>query len=141
MTTIHTCMVNAIPKKLNLMSWNATGIFSGASYLCDCLHRKQIDVCGVSEHWLREIDLHFLDTLDSDYKCLSVSDKDLRIPNVCTVRKGGVALLWHRRHDSRVAPLFLDDDRIVGMQFEIVYIHSFYHREMKLFLFCGRFGE
>ena len=38
------------------MTWNATGIMSSSSCLSDCLSFKNIDICGLSEHWLYEKD-------------------------------------------------------------------------------------
>ena len=35
-----------------VISWNATGIMSSSSYLCNTLNLKSIDICGISEHWL-----------------------------------------------------------------------------------------
>ena len=104
--------------KLKIMTWNATGIMSSCSYLIDILNDKNIDICGISEHWLREIDLHFLDNLDSNFKCYSTCDFDLRVPNICTVRKGGVAIMWNTRHTSRISPLLIEDDRIIGIQYQ-----------------------
>ena len=61
------------------MTWNATGMLSSCSYIVDILTYKNIDILGISEHWLRETDLHFLDQLHSNYyyKSFSVCDRDL----------------------------------------------------------------
>ena len=99
--------------------WNATGIMSSSSYLSDCLSFKNIDICGLSEHWLYEKDLIFLNEINSNYMCHAVSDFDLMIPGHRRVGKGGVALLWHKKLNSRVTPLSFDDDRIIGLQLEI----------------------
>ena len=45
--------------QINIMTWNATGIMSSASYLVNTLNDKAIDVCGISEHWLYDENLHF----------------------------------------------------------------------------------
>ena len=45
---------------LKLMTWNATGFMSSLYYLCDVLSGKDIDICGLAEHWLYEKDLIFL---------------------------------------------------------------------------------
>ena len=39
-------------KTLNILTWNATGIMSSASYLCDVLIKYNFDIYGISEHWL-----------------------------------------------------------------------------------------
>ena len=103
---------------LNVITWNATGIMSSCSYLCDILIKKNIDISGLSEHWLRETDLHFLNNLDSKFTHHSVCDKDLRIPCVSNVRKGGLAILWNNKYTNKISTLPIDDDRIVGIQFE-----------------------
>ena len=41
------------------------------------------------------------------------------IPGHRRVGKCGVALLWHKKMDSRVTSFSLDDDRIIGLQLEI----------------------
>lgn len=117
-----------ITTDINIMSWNATGIMSSASYLCNSLRFKQIDICGISEHWLYEKDLIFLNQIDSNYKSHAVSDFDLKYPGRRRVGKGGVALLWHRKYDGSVTPLSFDDDKIIGIKLEIspsVYVFFF----------------
>ena len=104
---------------INIMSWNATGIMSSASYLSNSLKAKQIDICGISEHWLYEKDLVFLDQIDSNYKSHAVSVFDLKSPGRRRVGKGGVAILWHRKLDKSVTALSFDDDKIIGIKFEI----------------------
>ena len=103
---------------LNMVTWNTSGIMSSCSYLCDMLKHNNVDICGLSEHWLRETDLHFLNSIDSNYKNHSVCDNDLRIPCKSNVRKGGVALLWNNKYSNNISVLPIDDDRIVGIQFE-----------------------
>ena len=103
---------------LNLMTWNATGMMSSSSYIVDILTYKKVDILGISEHWLREIDLHFLDQLHSSYKSFSVCDSDLCFSNAKSVRKGGVAILYNIKHSNRICSLDLNDDRIIGIQFQ-----------------------
>ena len=113
---------------LNILTWNATGIMSISSYLSDCLSYKSIDICGISEHWLYEKDLIFLDQINSNYVCHAVSDFNLEFLEHRRVGKGGVAFLWHKRLDSLITPLSFEDDRIIGLQLEIspsFYIYIF----------------
>ena len=77
---------------LNLMSWNATGIMSSSSYLCNCLEEHNIDVCGISEHWLTQTNSHFLNDINSSYNYICVCDENL-IANNRGYGKGGVAFL------------------------------------------------
>ena len=79
-------IIDTHTESLKFMTWNATGIMSSCSYLIDALKSKNIDICGISEHWLREYDLHFLENLDSNLKCHASCDYDLRVPNICTVQ-------------------------------------------------------
>ena len=112
--------------KLKLMTCNATGIMSSASYLIDTINTKNIDICGISEHWLYEKDLHFLKSIDTNYKCHSVSDFSLKFPSNRKVGKGGVALLWHIKLDNKVSPIEIDDDRIIGIELLIDSINSYF---------------
>ena len=100
---------------MNIMSWNVTGLMSSSSYLCDTLTKNNIDFCGISEHFLYPHNMHFIDTLSSEYRSHCICDRDLMTPGNRRVGKGGVAIMWHKRWDSCVTPLPLDDDRIVGV--------------------------
>ena len=110
---------------LRILTWNATGIMSSSSYLCQALYKKNIDICGIAEHWLYEKDLHFLNQIDSNYHCHAVSDFSLRFPGRRRVGKGGVAILWHKKHNANIVPLFFDDDRIIGVKFVLNHNCSF----------------
>ena len=89
---------------------------SSSSYLVELLNNNAIDICGISEHWLYEKNLYFLESLDNNYKSYAVSDFDLKRPSSRKVGKGGVAILWHDKINKCVTPIELDDDRIVGIQ-------------------------
>lgn len=102
---------------IKLATWNATGIISSASYLCDLLNDRAVDVCGISEHFLYPNNVHFLSTLNSDYRFHVTCDRDLKLPGARRVGKGGVCLTWHKRYDNYIVPLHTDDDRIIGIQF------------------------
>ena len=110
-------MAETINRTINILSWNATGIMSGSTYLSNILNQRQIDICGISDHWLYEKDLMFLDKLDSNYRSFAVSDVSLSFPTKRKVGKGGVAILWHKRHDQYITPLDIDDDRIIGIKY------------------------
>ena len=106
-------------KPLSILTWNATGIISSSAYLIDCLNENRIDICGISEHWLYEKDLSFLNQLDKHYTSFAVSDGDLKCPSRRRVGKGGVAFLWHIKHDKNISPILFDDDRIIDIKYEI----------------------
>ena len=104
---------------MKFMTWNATGIMSSASYLSKALKSFDVDVCGISEHWLYKKDLHFLESIHKSYNYSAVSDFDLERPSRRKVGKGGVALLWKCSIDSRISVLNIDDDRMIGLQYQI----------------------
>ena len=105
--------------KIRFLSWNVTGLMSSSSYLCELLNSRKIDFCGLSEHWLYNYNLHFIDAIDNNYKCHAIADFSLDVPSHRRVGKGGVALMWHIKHDRYITPLSIDDDRIVGVQFQV----------------------
>ena len=124
-------MAVSINQNLNVLSWNATGIMSSSTYLCDTLVQRNIDICGISEHWLYEKDLHFFDEMDSNYRSDAVSDVSLNFPGRRRVGKGGVAILWHQKHDQNIVPLYIDDDRIIGIKYNcmsncVIYFFQMY---------------
>lgn len=92
---------------------------SSCSYLCDTLENTTTDLCGISEHWLFERDLHFLDKIDNNYRSHSVSDSSLHDTSNRRLGKGGAAIFWNRKYDSCVTPLCIDDDRILGVKIEM----------------------
>ncbi len=106
---------NMLNTELNLLTWNATGIMPCISYLRNLLNQHKVHICGISEHWLFEKDLKFLETVSPDYMSYGVSDSDLRLPLFRKVGKGGVALLWHRDIDDLINIIDVQDDRIVGL--------------------------
>ena len=52
---------------LKFATWNATGIMSGASYVNNLLKHKHIDILGLSEHWLSNSNMHFLDSINRTF--------------------------------------------------------------------------
>ncbi len=83
-----------------IMTWNATGIMSSCSYLCDVWQNESIDICGISEHWLYNHNLHFLDCIHSSNRSYAKADGDLGLPGNRRVGKGGVAFFWNVRLDA-----------------------------------------
>ena len=104
---------------MKFMTWNASGIMSSGSYLGNALKQSDIDICGVSEHWLYKKDLHFLDSIHKSYNYAAVADFDLEKPSRRKNGKGGVALFWKRSIDSKITLLNIDDDRIIGIQYQL----------------------
>jgi len=104
---------------LKLVTWNATGVISSAPYLQKLLYEKDTTICGRSEHWLYENNVHFLDSVFSNYKPFTVCGKDLSLPSKRRVGKGGVTLLWGKDIDDHVSPLMCDDDRIIDIHYQV----------------------
>jgi exonuclease III len=111
---------------INLLTWNITGIMSSAAYLSDILVQGGIDICGVSEHWLMTGNVHFMDSIHCDYRHYTVCDK----PGLQKVKtgRGGVTILWHKRFNNIIMPLDIDDNRVVGIQIQLMpgkYVYVF----------------
>ena len=116
---------------LNVVTWNATGLMSSCTYICDFLHEHNIDICGIAEHWLYEKDLHFINNMDNMYSSLATSDIDLLLPSARRVGKGGVCLLWHKKLNNLITPISCNNDRIIGIQIQLsehkfVYVFQVY---------------
>ena len=78
----------------------------------------ELNICGVSEHWLYQKDLHFLDSVHKSYNHAAVADFDLEKPSRRKVGKGGVALFWKCCLDSNITMLNIDDDGIIAVQYQ-----------------------
>ena len=102
--------------QLHLSSWNATGIMSSASYLSSFLDRNEVHIIGISEHWLFNHNMHFLDSINSKYTGFGIADNSLLFNNSRNIGKGGVALLWHKSMSTCISSLDIDSDRICGIQ-------------------------
>ena len=55
---------------------------SSASYANKLLKKHQIDILGLSEHWLSDSNINFLESINRNYTGFGVSDNDLRLANV-----------------------------------------------------------
>jgi len=91
-------VLNANSEYLTFATWNATGITSSAQYPCDLLTSREIDICGISEHWLYRENLIFMNNINKDYLTFSQSDPDLDICSNRNVGKGGLCFLWKKRN-------------------------------------------
>ena len=86
--------MNTNLKLINVMTWNATGIMTGIPYLDKELNAKDIDICGIAEHWLRPENSYLLNTFNRNYTSHVVINNDCRDLNGFRIGKGGVAFLW-----------------------------------------------
>lgn len=101
---------------LNIATWNCTGIMSSASYLNDLMINNDLDICGISEHWLYEYDLNFLNCINGNYTSYSISDPDLLFPSNRRVGKGGIGILWKKSLNNNISPLVLQSKYIIGIE-------------------------
>lgn len=96
---------------LNVTCWNCSGIYGNYVYARNLL--KSTDILAISEHWLYNDDLSFLDGLDENfcyYASSSYLNDDLRR---WKRGQGGVGLLW--RKELKVRKLFATD-RIIAIK-------------------------
>jgi hypothetical protein len=47
--------------------------------LSEILDEHEIDICCISEHWLKNYNLDYLNSIDNMYICYAVSDKNLML--------------------------------------------------------------
>ena len=106
-------------EQLCIASWNATGIMSSASYISSLLDKRRIHILGLSEHWLFNHNLHFLDSINSNYVGFGIADNDLLLNSNRRVGKGGVAILWRSSLSNYISPLDIDSDRICGVKYRL----------------------
>lgn len=101
---------------LNIMCWNAEGIMAGTPYLLNCLDKYNIHICGISEHWLREHSMSFLDTFQPhDYVTIAKPVFEINpLMNRCNIRSG-IALLI-KKDCCRIQEIEIDSPRIVGAE-------------------------
>ena len=105
--------------KFTFATWNATGVMSSASYAGKLLASENIKIFGLSEHWLNNSNLHFLQSIHKDYQSYGVVARDPGKEGRRNISRGGVALMWHRSLGSDITTLDIDSDRICGIQYKI----------------------
>lgn len=105
-------------EKINIMCWNCKGVMSAVPYLTNCLEKYDINICALSEHWLRKCNIHFLQQIDSKYKIYAKSvDELLPTTQKCSNYRKGVALLVSSNIDRYVVhEIDVDSDRIIGIK-------------------------
>ena len=94
----------------------------GALYVDHLLNKNDIDIPGISEHWLFPHSLNFLGSINVKYDYAAVCDNDLCTPPSCSGcyarGKGGVAL-WHKRLSHCISNIDTGDDRIIGIDLSL----------------------
>jgi hypothetical protein len=111
---------------INIATWNATGIISSGSYLNELLLLHDIDVIGISEHWLYRSDLHFLNSINTNYTSFSVSDPDLDLPSNRRVGKGGIGIMWKKEISHLIFPVETLSQYIIGVELTFSSDQHFY---------------
>ena len=99
--------------KLKFASLNCRGLKSSEVCVSDLF--KEVDILALQEHWLRPSELYILSTLDENVLHCSVSpmENDEFLPGR---PYGGVALLWHRRHEHAIFPVKTASNRMVAIR-------------------------
>ncbi|CAC5382905.1 unnamed protein product [Mytilus coruscus] len=103
------------------MCWNCKGVMSAVPYLTNCLEKYDINICPLSEHWLRKCNIHFLQQIDSKYKIYAKSvDELLPTTQKCSNYRKGVALLVSSNIDRYdVHEIDVDSDMIIGIKMHL----------------------
>ncbi len=116
----------AVTTNINVMTWNATGVMTGIPYLDTELDRHDIDICGISEHWLLPENKSALYSFNNDYTSYVVTASDVSGLSNRRVGKGGVAFLWHRRVGKMVKIIDIDDDMVVVLKLVMPTINIYF---------------
>ena len=93
---------------------------SSASYAGKLLASENIKIFGLSEHWLSNSNLHFLQSIHKDYQSYGVVARDPGKDGRRNISRGGVALMWHRSLGSDITTLDIDSKSMSK------YIYLFY---------------
>ena len=109
---------------MNIACWNCGGIKSNFVYIKKLL--ESVDVLALSEHWLYEDELSFLDNLHNDFLYHAKVSERNNINTRWRRGQGGVAIVW-RKH-LKVQQLSLGNDRIVAIKIQ---------KNHQTFVFCS----
>ncbi|CAC5393983.1 unnamed protein product [Mytilus coruscus] len=78
-----------------------------------------VNVCALSEHWLRTYQLHVLDSIDNNYICIA-KGTDERNPELLTCKgRSGVAFLISKDIYPFTSLIEVNSDRIIGIEVNI----------------------
>ncbi|CAG2193454.1 unnamed protein product [Mytilus edulis] len=107
------------------MCWNCRGLFSSISCLSDLLAEYKVNICAISEHWLRTYQLHVLNTIDNNFVSIS-KGVDIHNPESMSCNsRCGVAFLVSKDIVSFVTEIDIDSDRIIGIQVNLPNVQTF----------------
>ena len=120
--------------KLKIMSWNATGIMTSIPYLLNELKNKNINICGVSEHWLLNHNAYILETINTEFHAHVITCSNPKSLNGRLYGKGGVALMWHKSLSSVMEPIETYSDRLAAIK---INCSSFNVNVIQVYLPCA----
>ena len=115
---------------LKLCNWNIRGVMANTWYLCHILSMYKIDICVLTEHWLFDETLDYLNSIDLKYTSVAVADSTLNPLDPYRRGKGGVGILWNK--SLNVKPIIIpEEDRIIGISVKqsnshILYVFGIY---------------
>ena len=98
--------------------YNARGIMASARYIHSLLDTHDVDIIGISEHWLFPNSLHFLKSIHTKYDAFGVCSTKSDPYTSHHRGQGGIAFLYKKSLANRVTALDIDDDRICGLCFK-----------------------
>lgn len=105
-----------ISTNLTVACFNVRGIMPSTCYLSDLLQKHDIDICAISEHWLFEDNLDYMNSICKDYTSVGKCDNSADPYSIPRRGKGGVAFIYKEHLDSSIHVLPIDNDRIIGIQ-------------------------
>ena len=113
-------------ESISVLTWNATGVMTGIPYLDFELKRKNIDICGLSEHWLLDENKRILDSFNNDYTSHVVVCKVPSALNSRRIGKGGVGFVWKKTYRNNIEIIDVDEDRISVLRLSLPYENYFF---------------
>ena len=113
-----------IRSSVSLGSYNVKGIIRNVLYLDSLLEKMDIDIMVISEHWLFNDNLCFLDAIHSKYTSHAASDCSLNPLDPYRRGKGGIGIMWKCCHSPLIHKIECESDRIIGISFQMDRLHS-----------------
>ncbi|CAG2233240.1 unnamed protein product [Mytilus edulis] len=108
------------------MCWNCRGVFSCIPFLAESLRMYNVNVCALSEHWLRTFQLHVLDSIDKNYISIAKGTDEFN-PELLTCKgRSGVALLISKDIYPFTSLIEVNSDRIIGIEINIPNSEKYY---------------
>ena len=109
---------------LSIGCYNIKGAMRNVMYLDKLLNEYKLDICVISEHWLFEESLGFLDSVSSNYLSYGISDCTLNPLDPYRRGKGGVAIMWKDNLTPNIKKIDCDNDRLIGISLQLSESHS-----------------